>query len=120
MTARLDDATAGRLAKILGMLGSDHVGERAAAAAKAHALVHRAGLTWREVLTPSPSIAPQLGSDCSWRRMAAECRARKARLTPAESEFVAKIITWKTEPSPKQLAWLMAIHARLHRAGARG
>lgn len=121
MTAvRLDDATAGRLAKILGMLGSDHAGERATAAAKAHAIVHSAGLTWRDLVMPSPSVAPQLESSCDWRLLAAECHAHRARLNPKESEFVAKMLTWRSEPSPKQLAWLASIHSRLHAAGARG
>jgi hypothetical protein len=39
-----------RLAKLCGLFGSDHLGERAAAAAKAHDLVRGAGLTWPEVL----------------------------------------------------------------------
>jgi hypothetical protein len=36
------------------MFGSDHAGERAAAAAKADELVRRLGLTWTEVLTSEP------------------------------------------------------------------
>jgi hypothetical protein len=113
MNARLDDATADRLAKLCGLLGSDHIGERAAAAAKADALVRNAGLTWRDVITPSPPITPQLEGVCDWRLLAAECHARRARLNSKESEFVSKILTWRAEPSPKQLAWLTAIHARL-------
>ena len=41
-----------KLAKLLGMLGSDHPGERDAAALAAHRLVTQAGLTWRQVVTP--------------------------------------------------------------------
>jgi hypothetical protein len=116
MSARLDDASADRLTKLCGLLGSDHLGERAAAAAKADALVRSAGLTWRDVITPSPPIAPQLESSDDWRLLAAECHARRARLKPKEYEFVAKLLTWRAEPSPKQLAWLTAIHLRLHGA----
>lgn len=39
-----------RLAAILGMLGSAHAGERAAAALQAEAFRHKHGLTWGEVL----------------------------------------------------------------------
>src|SRR3546814_9317382 len=42
----LDAADLDRLGKFLGMLGSDHMGERAAAALKADALVKNAGATW--------------------------------------------------------------------------
>jgi hypothetical protein len=38
------------LAKLLGMLGSNHAGERAAAGLKAHEFIRRLGLTWLEVL----------------------------------------------------------------------
>lgn len=34
------------------MLGSEHAGERAAAALAAHRLIRRLGLSWQEVLTP--------------------------------------------------------------------
>lgn len=40
------------LAKMLGLLGSDQVGERAAAALKAHQWVVSRGLAWKEVLLP--------------------------------------------------------------------
>jgi hypothetical protein len=40
-----------RLAKLLGMLGSDHLGEVAAAARQAERLRRKAGLTWPEILT---------------------------------------------------------------------
>lgn len=45
----LDDATRAKLGKIMRMLGSDHAGERAAAAAKADALLRAAGTTWAEI-----------------------------------------------------------------------
>ncbi|MBL6080738.1 hypothetical protein JMJ56_22230 [Belnapia sp. T18] len=43
---------AAKLARILGLLGSDQAGERAAAAEAAHRLVTRLGLSWDEVLAP--------------------------------------------------------------------
>jgi hypothetical protein len=111
---RLDDATVDRLAKILGMLGSAHAGERAAAAAKADAIVRAAGVTWRDIIVPSPQTVPQLEDAASWRRMAIECHALRAQLKPTESDFITSLIGWRGEPSPKQLAWLAAIHDRLH------
>jgi hypothetical protein len=59
MTMPLSPKEKLRLAKLLGMLGSDHSGERDAAGMAAHRLVKVAGLTWDEVVNP-----PQVG----WRR----------------------------------------------------
>jgi len=50
MTALLDPRMAERLAKLCGLFGSDHDGERAAAARKADELVRAHGLTWRDVV----------------------------------------------------------------------
>lgn len=50
MTAVLDPQTVDRLNKLMGLLGSDHVGERASAAAAADRLLRKHGLTWREFI----------------------------------------------------------------------
>jgi len=47
-----------KLARILGMLGSDHAGERAAAALAAHRLVKRANASWWSLLSPAASSQP--------------------------------------------------------------
>src|SRR3546814_15118523 len=44
----LDAADLDRLGKFLGLLGSDHMGERAAAALKADSLVKNAGANWQD------------------------------------------------------------------------
>ena len=46
-----------RLAKLCGMFGSDHEGERANAAAAADRLVRQAGLRWPDVIA-APRLAP--------------------------------------------------------------
>ena len=43
-----------RLARILGMLGSEHAGERASAALQAEAFRKRHGMTWEEMLALPP------------------------------------------------------------------
>ena len=53
-----------RLVKLLGLLGSSAVGERAAAALKAHEWVQSRGLGWSDVLFPPPdqeSVAVTVG-----------------------------------------------------------
>ena len=47
-----------RLLKLLGMLGSEHSGERAAAALKAHQFVESRELTWAELLDPADAPLP--------------------------------------------------------------
>jgi hypothetical protein len=76
-----------KLAKLLGMLGSDHAGERDAAALAAHRLVTAAGLTWKQVVTPPPieKKLPDLGT---WRATVAECLARPGSLRPWEAKFL--------------------------------
>jgi hypothetical protein len=43
-----------RLARLLGMLGSDHLGERDNAARAAHRLVQQHGITWFDVVVTYP------------------------------------------------------------------
>jgi len=57
---RLSPALASKLVKVLGMLGSAHDGEVAAAGRRADAMVKGAGLTWGDVITPAaPKPEPQ-------------------------------------------------------------
>jgi len=42
-----------KLVRVLGLLGSEHVGERAAAAMAAHRLIKRSGLSWQQLLGPA-------------------------------------------------------------------
>ena len=53
MTA-LDPHAADKLAKLCGLFGSDHDGERATAAAKADQLIRSHGLCWSDVIAPVP------------------------------------------------------------------
>jgi len=55
----ISDADRERLAAILGMLGSAHAGERAAAALKAEAFRQRHRLTWAELLEVAPAETPE-------------------------------------------------------------
>jgi hypothetical protein len=110
MTERLDQDL---LAKILGLLGSDHAGERAAAGLKAHELVRAAGLTWRDVLDGAVAIVPQLEINQSWDSVLAECCVHKDKLSARERDFVVNLARRRGKPSPKQITWLSAIYQRL-------
>jgi hypothetical protein len=47
-------ATRAKLAKLLGMLGSEHRGERDAAGQAANRLVLKSGLSWAQILDAPP------------------------------------------------------------------
>jgi hypothetical protein len=78
---------ADRLAKFLGMLGSAHAGERAAAGLKADKLVREAGLTWHQVISSKRTysmaedvgaVLANLGSLSRW-EMGARVHRRRPR-----------------------------------------
>lgn len=105
----LNPQAADHLVKLLGYLGSDHQGERAAAALKTYEFIRRLGLTWSDVVY-CPS------SPASWWDMAIACR--KQRRILSERDFLNNIAKLRRLPSDKQLAWLESIYARLHDQGA--
>jgi hypothetical protein len=53
----LDPSTADKLAKVCGLFGSAHDGERAAAAAKADKLIKERGLSWSDLLASTPALS---------------------------------------------------------------
>ena len=71
-----------RLIRILGMLGSDHDGERAAAALAADRLVRGSGWTWWDLLAPARAPRPvrsQWMDPLTDRLAAADSRMRQLR-----------------------------------------
>ncbi len=87
MTAPLDRT---RLAKLLGMLSSQHDGEVVTAARHADAVVRRAGLTWRDVLS---EMRPPRVEDVAF-GVAGEiafCLRHRHHLTEWEAHFVASM-----------------------------
>jgi hypothetical protein len=105
--ALLDPRTADRLAKFCGMFGSAHDGERAAAAAKADALVRSLGLTWRDVVVPPIAADLPRSEETDWQRMARFCHARQGQLSPRNRDFIQTMLAWPGVPSAKQQAWLV-------------
>jgi hypothetical protein len=107
---RLDDRARDHLCKLLGMLGSTHDGERAAAGLKAHEFLKRCGLTWYDVIAlpaPAPLQVP------NWRKMVHACLAAQTLPNPKELNFVRTLMTWRGMPTDKQLAWLIRIYKNL-------
>jgi hypothetical protein len=107
-----------RLIKLLGMLGSAHDGERAAAGLKAHELVKRHGLTWADVLHPPDNDARNLGPAMGWHAQREFCLQRRARLSAKEQAFLRNLATWRGPLTERQQAWVDGIHARLREEAA--
>ena len=120
---KLDPRVLDRLVKLLGMLGSNHDGERAAAALKANALMREHGLVWSDVIpTPIPNNhhrtngAKDLKQDnqkIDWREMRDYCARWSGLLRPREQEFIDNIEGWQGALTPKQRDWLTAIYNRI-------
>jgi hypothetical protein len=106
---------AAKLAKILGMLGSDYDGEIAAAGRWANAMVKRAGLTWDEVISSSAPIPQQPHRPPRrWRKpgtpsdTAALCMQWSEVLTDWEADF-CRSIAGRHRVSTKQAGVLARI-----------
>ena len=100
-----------KLAKLLGMLSSDHVGERAAAALAASRFVQSRNLTWSDVVKPPPSETRQPESG-TWRQTVDRCLQRKGSLRVWELEFLCSLPSFP-RLSAKQKAVLRDIAERV-------
>ena len=99
-----------RLIKLLGMLGSAHDGERAAAGLKAHELIRRHGLCWSDILlaAPPPTTPPKLG----WRDKVAACTAHQHCLNARERAFVASLARKDATRMLRRGSIELVLHAR--------
>jgi hypothetical protein len=96
---RLSPALASKLVKVLGMLGSAHDGEVAAAGRRAHSMLKAMGLTWSDVIKPAaPKSEQPQRPQRRWRRgvsptdTAALCLQWSEVLTEWEVDFCRSIV----------------------------
>jgi len=96
--------TIARLVKVLGMLGSPHVGERAAAGLNADQLVKQLGLRWPDIIAVerAPTTVAADGGEIS-----------SDELSVKERGFIDTLSRWRGAPTPKQIKWLTDIYERL-------
>ena len=94
-----------KLGKLLGLLGSDHPGERDAAARAAHAFIKKHATTWPEILGLGEAPPPHL-------REVDELLHYGQFLSDWERSFVAGIASFK-RLSPGQRRTLNALHAKV-------
>lgn len=121
-------ALAPRLGPLLGKLGSPHDGEVLAVARAIGRQLERHGLGWNDLgaaIAADPAVRvvyrdrqpePDPAAE-DWREMAAFCASRGELLSEKEHDFVrtmARVLRRPgAEPTPKQAAWLAALHDRL-------
>lgn len=92
MTGTLTAADADRLAKLLGLLGSDHAGERDAAGLAAHRFVRERGLTWYDVINPpAPAETTSRPGATNWRETIAELLRQPGSLRQWEADFLRSL-----------------------------
>lgn len=113
-----------KLARVLGLLGSDFGGERDAAGLAAHRIVREAGLSWGEVLA-APSETERLERSANAQRSNTQggsadlsfCRRHLGHLSTWETEFVYSLASRRKGLSPAQNAKLAQIVAALRARG---
>jgi hypothetical protein len=106
-----------RLAKLLGMLGSAHDGEVAAAGRAADAMVRGAGLTWHEVIRPALPKPPSLPAGDA--AMIEFCIDWPEALAEWEWDFVWSLRSQNYPLRPKQRDVLNRLVDKVRRAAAR-
>lgn len=113
-----------RLVNILGMLGSDHDGERAAAGLKATQMVRGKGMTWDDLIASLDKLAePTTRSteeagfrpDADWPSRVTACLKYRALLNDWERQFLADLQRFR-RLSYKQKAALEMIVAKVRAA----
>ena len=121
----LDRDAIDRLIKLLGMLGSAHDGERAAAGLKAHEFIKRRGLCWADVIRLPISVSGDSSSRdtdfdhaTGWRQRREFCLRHVHRLSAKELGFLDSLRTWRGPLTERQQIWLDSIHARLREEAA--
>ena len=110
-----DTLDRGRLVKLLGMLGSDHDGEIAAAGRAADRLVRQAGVRWRDVILPDLLLSKSgdaIGNQIDFILGASDA------LNKWERQFVVSLARQRRAPSEKQRAILDQLFVKCHTARA--
>lgn len=96
--------TIDRLCKMLGMLGSDHAGERDNAAVKANQIVRELGLTWSQLLRPKAALQPIInqGIPTEQHKRAVNVAQQQGYAQGYRDGLAEKLKSTKAEPAPKK------------------
>ena len=106
MASTINPETRAKLAKIAGLLASDHAGERDSAALAATRILRGAGATWEDVILSAPTTAPppprRTPNAADHRAWAAWALARPDILTDWERTFLRTVQRWRGVLTAKQ------------------
>jgi hypothetical protein len=126
MTAPLSPAERTRLVGILGMLGSDHDGERAAAAALASRLVREKGLSWSDLIADGggrqgghAGASGGPGPGATWQASLSQCLRHLPALSGWEADFCLSLSNRRKGLTPGQVTKLAQVAAELTARGLR-
>jgi len=103
----------GKLAKVLGLLGSHHDGEVVSAARMANQMVRTAGVTWHQLLdakVPVPGAEPDVAALKD--SIVSACLSRPDLLTDWELDFLISLRRFR-QLSPKQSQILGRIFSKV-------
>lgn len=117
--ATLSSEARTKLAKLCGMLGSDHAGERAAAGLKATEFVRSLGLSWADVFTNATSTQTPTPHEPGWRANLQFCQQHIRRCSEWERNYVASVSQRRSGLTPAQAAKLKQIADALRQQGCR-
>lgn len=108
-----------RFGKLLGLLGSNHDGERANAAAKATAFLADRQLAWTDVgealKRPPIPYQPSMATSREHQADARRCLDSDLAWRLKERAFLLQMMRQLRSPSPKQREWLDGLVDRLTR-----
>jgi hypothetical protein len=109
----MNSDTRRRLVGVLGLLASNHDGERAAAGLLATRLLRAAALTWDQVIPEWPlATRPDTPPASGWRSNVVTCLERPVLLSVWERQFLTNLMTRKSL-SAKQASILAAIYEKV-------
>jgi hypothetical protein len=121
ITWPLPPAVAHRLVRVCGLLGSDHAGEAASAAAAATWIIRSHGLTWQQLLEPivlprsssarSARKEPPPPCPADRRRAATACLRHPLLFTRWECTFLENLLGFR-RLSAKQVGVLAKLYAQ--------
>ena len=124
----LSDSDRTRLARLLGMTGSQHDGEALNAARLAHRLIRERKTTWEQVISNAPEHQQshhqqyqqqqyRREAPRAWRDCVRECQGYRDFLSDWEIQFLANVAKWRGALTPKQRSKLHDICTRLRVRG---
>lgn len=107
-----------RLAKILGMLGSEHDGEVLNAGRQAEAVRREAGLTWVQIIHGQEDEEGEVEDEFAtrwqnWRVAVEFCVTYKEILTDNQVDFVYNIRAYCRRPTDKQCHYLASLTRKI-------